>query len=203
MMKNLNLLFDKIKTLLNQNKSPIIGIDGLGGAGKTTISEIIIDELKKNNIHTVLLHIDDFIHKREVRYNPNFPDWQCYYDLQWRYDYFCEVIDRIKSSGYTNVELYDKENDLYINKHFSVSDCTVIIVEGIFLQRKELVNLFDYMIYIDIPERVRLNRVLLRDTYIGTKEEILFKYENRYLPAEHKYIEEYNPSQKADFIVCE
>ncbi|MDE6626767.1 MAG: uridine kinase [Lachnospiraceae bacterium] len=183
----------------------VIGIDGLGGAGKSTISEKICAELEDSDVHIILLHIDDFIHVREVRYNLAYPDWQCYYDLQWRYDYFIEIINKIKSGtdNHIRVELYDKDNDCYAVQCYDVIEKTVVIVEGIFLQRKELQGIFDYMVYIDIPEEIRMKRVLKRDTYIGNEQQIIDKYENRYFPAERKYVNEYRPNESADYVIGE
>jgi uridine kinase len=62
---------------------------------------------------------------------------------------------------------------------------------------------FDYTIYIDIPEEIRLQRVLERDGYIGDKDQIKAKYDNRYFPAERHYIKTYSPSTKADHIITE
>lgn len=76
-------------------------------------------------------------------------------------------------------------------------------MEGIFLQRKELEGIFDYMIYMDIPEDVRLQRVLLRDTYIGSENDIRAKYENRYFPAERRYFSRYRPDMNADICIGE
>ena len=42
---------------------------------------------------------------------------------------------------------------------FPIHNNTIVMVEGIFLQKKEYNIIFDYMIYIDIPEKVRLERV--------------------------------------------
>lgn len=183
--KIMETLFEKIINKIDSNAIQVIGIDGLGGAGKSTISETLIDKFKANNHPCILLHIDDFINVRNVRYNPAYPDWQCYYDLQWRFDYFLNVINEIKSSRqeYIDIELYDKENDTYIQKRFPIRNNTVVIVEGIFLQKKEWDNIFDYLIYIDIPEEIRLQRVLKRDTYIGDELQIIDKYKNRYFPA--------------------
>lgn len=64
-------------------------------------------------------------------------------------------------------------------------------------------NIFDYMIYIDVPEKVRLQRVLKRDTYIGDEQQIIDKYENRYFPAERRYIEEYQPGNNGDMLLSE
>ena len=202
-MIEIETIYNNIIRTIDTRNTSIIGIDGLGGAGKSTISEKIYQKLKDNKYHPILLHIDDFIHVREVRYNSAYPDWQCYYDLQWRFDYFLDVIKEVKNGkkDYIDIELYDKDNDTYIHQQFDIYRNSIVIVEGIFLQRKEYNRVFDYMIYMDIPEKVRLDRVLKRDTYIGDEKEIVDKYQNRYFPAEHKYVEEYQPQNSADFVI--
>lgn len=196
---------NSIMQLSSKTGIVIIGIDGLGGAGKSTISEKICNEIQNSNIHTILLHIDDFINVREVRYNSAYPEWQCYYDLQWRYEYFSEIIDQIKSrtNDHIEIKLYDKDNDCYVAQNYDIREKTVVIVEGIFLQRKELYGIFDHMVYIDIPEDKRMARVLKRDTYIGNEQQIIDKYENRYFPAERKYFNEYHPERSADHVIGE
>lgn len=202
-MIKIETLYENIINRVDVNNISIIGIDGPGGAGKSTISEKICQKLEDNNYHPILLHIDDFIHVREVRYNSAYPDWQCYYDLQWRFDYFLNVIKEIKSGkkDYIDIALYDKDKDTYIDQCFGINENSIVIVEGVFLQRKEFKHIFDYMVYMDIPEKVRLDRVLKRDTYIGDEKQIVDKYKNRYFPAEHKYVEEYQPQNNADFVI--
>lgn len=197
-------IIDAIKKLVEPNKTVIIGIDGLGGSGKSTISEVIKNTLINDDINTVLLHIDDFIHPRNVRYNENYEEWECYKYLQWRYDYLIkEIIKPVKKgrafSG--KIEIYDKENDTYIMQDLEIPLGTVVIIEGIFLQRKELAGIFDYMVYIDVSEKERLERVIKRDSYIGDEGQIRKKYENRYFPAERKYTDSYSPRDNADIVI--
>lgn len=197
-------IIEAVKKLVTPEKTIVIGIDGLGGSGKSTISEVIKDTLIEDGINTVLLHIDDFIHPRTVRYNENYEEWECYKYLQWRYDYLIrEIIKPVKKgkefSG--EVEIYDKENDSYIMQRLEIPLGTVIIIEGVFLQRKELSGIFDYMVYIDVSENERLKRVLKRDGYIGDEEQIRKKYENRYFPAERKYFNSYSPRDNADIVI--
>lgn len=197
-------MLEKIKEKLTDGKTVIVGIDGLGGAGKSSISEEIYEELSGENIPIEVLHIDDFIHPKNIRYNDNYAEWECYYNLQWRYDYLLEnVINPIKKNGkFTGlIELYDKDEDRYEKKSVDIKEGSVVLIEGIFLQREELSQIFDYMIYIDVPESERLKRVLKRDGYIGTVDDIKEKYENRYFPAERHYVNMYSPSKLADYVV--
>ncbi len=180
----------------------IVGIDGLGGAGKSTVSEALRKMFREEDIFVTVLHIDDFIHPKTVRYNDKYAEWECYYNLQWRYDYLlkdvAEPIRRGSLSG--KIELYDKDNDTYFLSETNIPVGSVVIIEGIFLQREELRGVFDYVVYIDIPEEIRLERVLKRDGYIGNKEQIKAKYENRYFPAERYYVKNCSPCDNANFV---
>ena len=168
----------------------------------STIGEIK-NILEADNINTVIFHIDDFIHTRAVRYNDDYPQWEQYYYLQWRYDHYLSSVVRPLREGreLPPVELYDKENDRYIICRCDVPEGSVVLTEGIFLQREELSGAFDLVIYFDVPEEERLKRVLIRDGYIGDDKAIRSKYENRYFPAERYYAEKYLPAQRADVIV--
>ncbi len=181
----------------------MVGIDGAGGSGKSTLSEELCSMISANGTDCEIFHIDDFIHPRAVRYNDEYPQWEQYYYLQWRYDYFMEnVALPLRRDGELSrvVELYDKENDSYLLKSADIRRGSIVITEGVFLQREELRGAFDLMVYMDIPKEVRLERVLRRDGYIGDTEAILRKYEDRYFPAEDKYAGMNDPQSFADII---
>lgn len=195
-------LLHHLAKLCSAQPITVIGLDGLGGAGKSTLVERLHAQLQTSGDTVLVLHIDDFIHPRSIRYNADQPEWVCYYDLQWRFDYFADVIRQIKSgTPHINVELYDKDRDAYATHRYVLEGSIVVLAEGIFLQRREYAGLFDCMIYLDVPEDIRLSRVLKRDTYIGSEEDITAKYVNRYFPAERRYVQEYQPQQHADFVL--
>lgn len=201
---NIQAIAEHIKKLHRTNQTLIIGIDGLGGAGKSTISEKLCQLLCEAHLEVTVLHIDDFIHPKSVRYNAAYPEWECYYHLQWRYDYLLkEVFLPVRDGNFCKeIELYDKDKDTYFVRQTKIPAGSVLILEGIFLQRRELQGVFDFTIFLDIPKEVRLQRVLQRDSYIGDEAAIRAKYENRYFPAERHYVAECTPQQKADFVIA-
>jgi uridine kinase len=179
--------------------STLIGIDGLGGSGKSMYAY----KLQRQLEGSVILHLDDFVHKKKVRYNKNYEEWYCYYHLQWRYDYLIQKLLLPLKSGLDvneTIEVYNKETDSYKLRKIEIPVGTTVIIEGVFLQRPELRAYFETVIYLDVEQETRLKRISDRDTYMGSKEEIALRYVERYFPAEEKYIEQCNPLALADLI---
>ena len=200
----MEFLINKLKNEDISNRVYIIGIDGLRGAGKTTLVNSLKLQLQNENYSSYVLHIDDFIHPKRIRYDSSREEWYCYYNLQWRYDYLVkEILSPIKNGEIIDkqIEIYNKESDEYFTQRVNLVHGSVLILEGVFLQRKELKDYLDFVIYLDVPQEVRLNRVLARDSYIGGLEDIKCKYEKRYFPAEEKYMLEYSPIENADFVL--
>lgn len=205
-MKNFEMQFliNKLRNEDISNRVCIIGVDGLGGAGKSTFVNSLKLQLQNENYYSYVLHIDDFIHPKCIRYDLSKEEWDCYYNVQWRYDYLVkEILSPIKNGEIIDkqIERYNREADEYFTQRLNLVHGSVLILEGIFLQRKELKTYLDYTIYLDVPREVRLNRVLARDGYIGGLEDIKSKYEHRYFPAEEKYTLEYSPIETADFVL--
>ena len=75
-------LIKAISTALTNYKDTkpfIIAIDGLSGAGKTTISKKITNTFA----NSITFHIDDYIVTRKHRYHTGIEPWKEYYFLQW------------------------------------------------------------------------------------------------------------------------
>lgn len=197
---------DEVFSLIGEkgNRSIVVGIDGLGGSGKTTFATSLANYFREKGVETIVFHIDDFIHPKRIRYDAAKEEWFCYYFLQWRYDYFIfEVLSQLVSGDeiHKEIELYDKEDDVYAKQSVYIPKQTVVIIEGVFLQRPELKPFFDYVVYMDVPQNVRLKRVLKRDTYIGDEQAILEKYKKRYFPAEEYYMRCCSPVERADHVI--
>lgn len=197
---------NEIKNHRNQilNRNYILGIDGLGAAGKTTYATYLAQIFTEQKINNLIFHMDDFIHPREVRYKSKNKEWQNYYYSQWRYNYFINevLLQARKGQIFTReIELYNKQDDTCMRKEINVPGNAIIIIEGVFLQRSILRSYFDYIVFIEHPKEQRLERVITRDKYIGERKEIIDKYVRRYFPAEERYVKEFAPEINADYVL--
>ncbi|MFS0574532.1 uridine kinase [Sporosarcina sp. 179-K 3D1 HS] len=183
------------------DRTVLIGIDGLGGSGKSTAAL----ELQQQIEGSVVLHLDDFIFPKAIRYQDGFEEWYCYYYLQWRYDYLVEHVLAPLKQGLSvkqDIEFYNKVTDRYDVRELHIPARTpAVIVEGVFLQREELRDFFNTIVFLEVDRETRTERVIKRDYYIGNSDEILKKYERRYFPAEEHYLKLHDPTASADVVI--
>lgn len=195
-------LYNQYLNRHNKNRPLIVGFDGLGGAGKTTFVKKVKQELKGYNCAVNLVHLDDHIVKRNNRYHTGNEEWYEYYYLQWDIDGLLNTLLKpLYNSEHINLSFYDKSTDSISNRQVDVLTNSIVIIEGIFLQRKEWRSFFDYVVFLNCPFELRRERVLNRDSYIGEYQVRLKKYTERYWLGEKHYLKTINPRSIADLLI--
>ncbi|MCA0989660.1 hypothetical protein [Pseudalkalibacillus hwajinpoensis] len=164
----------------------VLGIDGLSRSGKTTFVSKLEHYFKSLGYRTVTFHIDDYIEPRNRRYDTGHEEWFEYYFLQWD-------IKKLKEELFDRVKTGVKLDQGVVNNDSLVAD--IVIIEGVFLQRKEWRGAFDRMLYLDCAKAVRFQRETA-----GTQKKIK-KFEDRYWKAEEYYLESVRPGEKADIVI--
>jgi len=202
LIKISNNFLIKYKEHVKNDRPFIVGIDGLGGAGKTTVALKLKEDLKNKGYDVITIHLDDYIVESNKRYKTGYEEWHEYYYLQWdikslQKELFQAVYD---GEQLIRLPLYDKRTDTVTTKKVYITLTSIVLIEGVFIQRWKWRKYFDFVIFIDCPFKERAKRVLNRDVYIGDYQNRLTKYQKRYWAAEEKYIEMEIPKEKADII---
>ena len=172
----------------------ILGIDGLSRSGKTTFVANLKENMKQESIPFHIFHIDDYIVERNKRYDTGFEEWYEYYYLQWDIEWLRQKFFR-KLQNETKLKLpfYNDKTDSCEMKKVQIPIVGVIVIEGVFLQRKEWRDFFHYMVYLDCPRETRFLR--------ESPEKSLSKFKNRYWKAEDYYLETELPKDRADLVI--
>ncbi|WP_175989192.1 kinase [Bacillus sp. Marseille-Q1617] len=180
----------------NSDKLSVIGIDGLSRSGKTTYVNELGKMLEENHTDYMCLHMDDYIEKRNKRYNTGFEEWKEYYYLQWDVEYLRKnMFAKLKNFSRLTLQYYDNESDVHVSKTMKLPSSGVILIEGVFLQRKEWKGFFDYLIYLDCERETRFRR---ESEYTQTQTE---KFKKRYWKAEDYYMKSVQPAANADYVI--
>jgi uridine kinase len=82
------------------------------------------------------------------------------------------------------------------------SDGSVLIVDGVFLLRAELYACWELKVYLRVSRATSIDRGVARDE-VRSGDAILERrlYDERYAPAQERYLEEASPEASADVVI--
>lgn len=166
----------------------IVGIDGGGGAGKTTLSRRLQDASPRVRC----VHMDDFYRPSpddsEVRSEPCwFFDWRRIRD---------EVLAPLKRGETARFRPYDWEAQRLSDDQIAVESEGIVIVEGISALRRELRPWIDIGLWVETPADVRLERGVERDG-----EEARDTWVEFWMAEEARYFEAHEPHRFAQVLI--
>ncbi len=188
-------LSEFISAIPSQDR-PILGIDGLSRSGKTTFVEQLRECLEQEGIAYHIFHIDDHIVERKRRYHTGFEEWYEYFHLQWDVQWLREnFFGKLAHDKQFDLPFYVPHTDTHDTKSVMLPKAGLIIVEGVFLQRKEWKEYYDHIIFLDCPREKRF----MRESEITKQNRE--KFEKRYWKAEDYYMETFRPLESADFVL--
>ncbi|MCI0901269.1 MAG: AAA family ATPase [Chloroflexi bacterium] len=170
-------LADNIHALLEKQALVLIGIDGLGGAGKS----VVANSIKENIPNTTIVEMDDF-------YVPEFTraDWDRLYE---------QVIAPLKNNSVGSYQIFDWDTKK-LAEWREVKPKGVVIIEGVYALHRKLRGAYDYKVWVEAPYEVRLQRGLERDG-----EEAQSQWVNKWMPKEEEYEKSQKPHESADLII--
>ena len=186
----LNKIIERIQEKCTEQSVIIIGIDGCGGAGKSTLANKI-----KSNFSTVtIVHMDDFYLPSAKIENENPTNKSIGADFDWK-RLLEEVLNPISNGLEGRYKRYDWEKDSLVGSHI-VSASGIVIIEGVYATRQELAGMYDLKIWVNCPRETRIKRGIARDG-----EAARDMWENNWMVAEDMYVESHKPHEFADFII--
>lgn len=145
-----------LKQLLPKKKVVVIGIEGAGGSGKTTLSQKLLEEFSPQR--TILILIDDYQRfsaeeMKKLRILTRY-DWRSRYK-----DKFFADIASLKQGRSINKPLQDFSREAPSGKTVVVNPKPYIIVEG----NHDVSDIADITVFLFAPDEVLAQRRFSRD----------------------------------------
>ncbi len=140
----------------------VFGICGGSGAGKTTLTNRLVDCLGATEASVLAFdaYYRDLSHlpfAERRRRNFDHPD-------SLDSDLFLEHLDSLRDGRDVDVPIYDFATHTITGRFERVEAAPLVLVEGILLLAfEEVAQRLDYTIFLDLPEDVRLQRRIQRD----------------------------------------
>jgi len=151
----------------------LVGVDGVTAAGKTTFAAELVALVSPP---AVRISVDDF-HRPEAERHARGRGPESYYHDTFDLPGVREALGRVDAQA-------------------------VAIVDGVFLLRPELADLWDLTIFLAVDRAVALERAIVRDAArMNGVEAARARYASRYVPGETLYLEAVDPETRADIVV--
>jgi uridine kinase len=186
-------VFERVAALIPDRGAEcvIVGIDGVDGAGKTTFADSLAASLSRP---AVRVSVDDFHNFAAVRYRRGRESAKGYWLDAFDYGRLVSDVFRpLREAGRYRRASHDLARDEPLDVPWETAPPgSVVIVDGLFLQRAELAGWFDLVVYLDVPFEVAAARLRARD---GDRPL------DRYVGASLIYFAECDPLRVADVVV--
>jgi uridine kinase len=176
----------------------LAAVDGVGASGKTTVAAGIARAVRSRPV--LVLHADDFFHPPGIRHarGRESPEgfWLDGYDLAAMRATALEPLRRDGDGRYVPASFDRLTGRAARPVVLDAPDDALVLVEGTFLHRDELADLWDWSVYLDIPLDESARRMGERDGVgPGTARS------RRYGGAQQLYFAAARPWERASLVV--
>ena len=184
-----------------------VGIDGVTGSGKTTLADELAQTLATQARQVIRASIDDFHNPPDVRYRLGRDSPEGYYLDCFDYPSFLSLLlgplgpggsRRYRAGAFGQPD----GSEVTFEEQHAAEDA-IVIVDGVFLFRPELNGCWDYHVWIEVDQRLAMERGIARDAgWMGSPAEARRRYEQRYVPGEWLYLNAVRPWEVANVVVA-
>jgi uridine kinase len=183
-----------------------VAVDGRPAAGKTTLADELADVLRAQGREVIRATIENFLLPQSQRYRRGTHSAEgCYHD-SFDFDAMYRVLlDPLGPGGdlkYQNA-VYDRSTDTPLSLPLMrASADAVMIFDGVFLMRPELVERWDFRILVSAAFEETVDRARVRDLAMnGSVAEVERRFNERYGPSQEFYFATVRPAERADIVV--
>jgi len=211
MLKNMTrkLLIEQIANHISSMISahPLrVAIDGVDAAGKTTFANELVEPLEKLGRHVIRASIDGFHNPRVIRYLRGGDSPEGYFFDSFDYEGIkTSLLNPLGPDGNLQYQttIFDSRTDSIVHSpKYSAHTNSILIFDGVFLLRSELISCWDFTIFLDVDFNVAVERASHRDQLLfSSVENAKERYWKRYAPGQKIYLKTCQPKVYADIII--
>ena len=186
-----------------------VAIDGVDASGKTFLAGELVPLIEELGRPVIRASVDGFHNHRDVRYQRGADSPEGYYCDSFDYAAILkEVLIPLGPEGNRHYcqAVFDYRVDAPThNPSRQAAKDAILLFDGVFLLRPELINHWDYSIFVDVDFDISVPRAVARDVAQSKGqldvESTRKKYNQRYVPGQMIYLQDAHPKSLANIIV--
>lgn len=178
----------------------VVGIDGVDGSGKSSFAEALARRVTTRPV--VLIHLDHFLNPASIRHRRGrtSPEgfWLDSYDYDALAAYALRPL-RADGDGRYRARSYDLATDTAVRPPLrQAPQDALVVVEGMFLHRDGLTDVWDYSVFLDVPFHETVRRMAERD---GSNPDPEHESMRRYVEGQRIYFATARPWERASLVI--
>jgi uridine kinase len=183
-----------------------VAVDGVDAAGKTSLTQELAAQLQAYGRPVIRASIDGFHNPARIRHRRGSTSPEGYYYDSFNYQRLTESLLAPLGPGGSRLyvsAVFDYRTDLEVQTPIQVAAVNaVLLFDGVFLLRPELMEYWDFTIFVEAAFETTLARAEQRDAVLfSSVEEVRKRYERRYIPGQKLYIDKCRPKERAKVAV--
>jgi uridine kinase len=180
----------------------LVGVSGIDGCGKGYVARQLEARLALHGVTPAILNVDGWLNLPEKRFNQSDPA-DNFYENAIRLDqFFTQLVIPLRDRRSVRLEAdFTEETASQYHEHiYDFKDVSVVLVEGIFLFKRQYREYFDLAIWIDCSFPTALARAIARAQEGLSAAKTIRAYETIYFPAQRLHFTNDRPRENADLI---
>lgn len=179
-----------------------VAIDGVDGAGKTTLANELLEPLLRRRRAVIRASIDRFHNPRAIRYRLGRNSPEGYFRDSFNYTALTTKLLEPLGPGGSRLycpAVFDYRTDSEVPASLETAKADAILLfDGVFLLRTELSGYWDLTVFVDAPFKITVARMSQRD---GTASADIDAEENRrYVHGQRLYLQLCDPLRAASVV---
>lgn len=164
----------------------LVALSGIDGAGKGYLGEQLVAALRGRGLNAVLITIDPWLNLPATRFSAERPAAHFYANAIRFEEMFEKLVLPLKRNRSVRVEAEVAEETATEFRRYSYefNDVDVIVLEGIYLLRRDLRRHYDLSIWIECSFETALERAVGRAQEGLPPAETIRAYQTTYFPAQ-------------------
>ena len=181
---------------------PRIAVDGVDGAGKSVFAAELASTLRRLGREVVQLSVDGFHRRRALRHHRGRDSATGFWLDSFDYPALrANVLDGFGPAGtgrYREAS-HDLSSDARLDLPWqTAAPGAILVLDGLFLHRDELLEYWDFSVFLEVPFAVSVARMAHRD---GSEPDPGHPANARYVGGQRLYFAACSPADRAGLVV--
>jgi len=188
---------------ISDTRCLVVGISGIDGCGKGYVAAQLEARLALHGVTPAILNVDGWLNLPEKRFDQNDPAAH-FYENAIRFDqFFTQLVMplRDRRSVHLIADFTEETASQYRKHTYDYRDVSVVLVEGIFLFKRQYRPHFDLAIWVDCSFPTALCRAIDRAQEGLSPANTIAAYDTIYFPAQRLHLGLDKPRDNADLVL--